>query len=50
MQTLGWFTATIIGVGLFSGKFLQWHTLIKSSVSLFSVALPGSCFGQADKR
>jgi uncharacterized membrane protein len=25
IQTLGWFTATIIGVALFSGKFLQWH-------------------------
>lgn len=27
MQTLGWFTATIIGIALFSGKFLQWHTI-----------------------
>lgn len=25
IQTLGWFTATIIGVALFSGKFLHWH-------------------------
>ena len=25
MQTIGWFTATIIGVAMFSGKFLQWH-------------------------
>lgn len=25
MQTLGWFTVTIVGVALFSGKFLQWH-------------------------
>jgi len=24
MQTLGWFTATILGVALFSGKFVQW--------------------------
>src|SRR5438477_6345724 len=27
IQTLGWFTATIIGVALFSGKFLQWHRI-----------------------
>ena len=26
-QTLSWFTATIIGVALFSGKFLQWHRI-----------------------
>jgi regulator of replication initiation timing len=25
MQTLGWFTATIIGVALFSGTFWRWH-------------------------
>jgi len=27
IQTLAWFTATIIGVALFSGKFLHWHTV-----------------------
>ena len=27
IQTLAWFTATIIGVALFSGKFLHWHTI-----------------------
>jgi len=25
MQTLGWFTVTIMGVAMFSGKFLHWH-------------------------
>ena len=25
IQTIGWFTATIIGVALFSGKFLHWQ-------------------------
>jgi NhaP-type Na+/H+ or K+/H+ antiporter len=27
IQTLGWFTATIVGVALSSGKFLHWHTI-----------------------
>ena len=27
IQTLAWFTVTIIGVALFSGKFLHWHTV-----------------------
>jgi hypothetical protein len=27
IQTLAWFTATIIGVALFSGKFLHWDTI-----------------------
>ena len=27
IQTLAWFTVTIIGVALFSGKFLQWHAI-----------------------
>jgi len=27
IQTLAWFTATIIGVALFSGKFLHWHAI-----------------------
>ena len=27
IQTLAWFTATIIGVALFSGKFLHWHVI-----------------------
>ncbi|GAC1349586.1 MAG: hypothetical protein NVSMB27_24110 [Ktedonobacteraceae bacterium] len=30
IQTLGWFTATIIGVALFSGKFLHWHIVDQS--------------------
>ncbi|MBV9256624.1 MAG: hypothetical protein JO215_01255, partial [Ktedonobacteraceae bacterium] len=25
MQTIGWFTATILGVAIFSGKFLHWR-------------------------
>ena len=25
MQTITWFTVTIIGVALFTGKFLHWH-------------------------
>lgn len=27
IQTIGWFTVTIIGVALFSGKFLHWHLI-----------------------
>jgi len=29
LQTLGWFTVTIIGVALASGKFLEWSVLDK---------------------
>jgi hypothetical protein len=25
IQTIGWFTATIVGVAIFSGKFLHWR-------------------------
>jgi len=27
IQTIGWFTVTILGVALFSGKFLRWQTI-----------------------
>jgi hypothetical protein len=41
IQTLGWFTATIIGVALFSGKFLQCHIVdqLVGIVVLCGVAL-----------
>jgi hypothetical protein len=27
IQTLGWFTATIVGVAILSGKFLHWQVI-----------------------
>lgn len=29
MQTIGWFTITIIGVALFSGEIFRWQTIDK---------------------
>ena len=29
LQTLGWFSVTIVGVAITSGKFLQWQTIDK---------------------
>ena len=40
IQTIGWFSVTIVGVALFSGQFLQWRRIdqIVGVTVLFGIA------------